>query len=592
MQENKIIKKYNFITMIKIFKYLKPKEYLAFAIMLAFLVVQIYSDVTLPVYTSEIVAKMQAGESASSILTTGGIMLGFAAVSILATVVQTFISAFISTGLSARLRENVFKKVFSLSAQDTGKFSTGSVLTRTTNDVQQVCSVLVLSLRLGLGAPLMAVLAIVRIAQSSGELTISTAIGVVILLVGMAVITLVVMPKFAFVQKLTDKLNGVTRENLNGIRVVRAYNAESYQEDKFDEVNGKLKKANIFTGRVTAVLHPLISLVSYGVTLSIYWLGCWIIIRDNNAAFFPTMFAFVQLASQVIMAFMVILMLLGWLPRGQISARRIHEILDSKSSVTDPAEPLDFTEEGTVEFKDVSFGYFGAENEIIHNISFKAERGQTVAVIGATGCGKTTLLTLIERFYDTTSGEILVNGVNVRNVIAAQLHSVIGYVPQKSVLFSGTVRENIAFSSEDITDEQISEAAEIACADEFIEGLEEKYNSTVAQGGKNFSGGQKQRISIARAVCKQPQILLFDDSFSALDYATDAKVRLNLNNNFPNTTKIIVAQRIGTVKDADLIIVLDNGCAVGMGKHKELLNSCEIYRKIALSQLSEKELGI
>ncbi len=578
--------------MLKLLKYLKPIEYFLLIILLAFLVVQIYCDVTMPIYTAEMVEKMQAGENVQSILKTGGVMLAYAAISIVGTIIQTFLSARISTGLSERLRGKVFKKVFSLSAHDTSRFSTASLLTRTTNDVQQVCSVMVLSLRLGLGAPLMAVLAIVRIAQSTGELTISTAIGVGVLLIGMLVIMLVVMPKFALVQRLTDKLNGVTRENLTGIRVVRAYNAEEFQEQKFNYVNGKLTKTNLFTGRMTAVLHPLISLVSYGVTLSIYWIGCWIIIRDNNASFFPTMFAFVQLASQVIMAFMVIIMLLGWLPRGHISAKRINEVLDCKSDICYPAEPLSFTEEGTIEFKDVSFGYAGEEKNVLHNISFRVEKGQTVAIIGATGCGKTTILSLIERFYDATSGEVLVNGVNVRNLTGGQIHSVVGYVPQKSVLFSGTVRDNIAFSEDRISDERINEASKIACANEFIEGLEKGYYSEVAQGGKNFSGGQKQRLSIARAVCKQPQIFLFDDSFSALDYVTDAKVRSNLKNSLPNATKIIVAQRIGTVMDADKIIVLDGGKTVGIGTHAELLQSCEIYRKIALSQLTEKELGL
>ncbi len=578
--------------MLRFFKYLKPIEYLFLILLVVFLVVQVYCDVTMPVYTAEMVTKMQAGENAQSILKTGGIMLAYAAISIGGTIVQTFLSARISTGLSERLRSKVFTKVFSLSVHDTGRFSTSSLLTRTTNDVQQVCSVMVLALRLGLGAPLMAVLAIVRIAQSAGELTISTAIGVAVLLTGMLVIMLVVMPKFALVQKLTDKLNGVTRENLTGIRVVRAYNAEKYQEEKFGEVNKKLTKTNLFTGRMTSVLHPLISLVSYGVTLSIYWIGCWIIIRDNNAAFFPTMFAFVQLASQVIMAFMVILMLLGWLPRGRISAKRINEVLDCKSDICDPEELTDFTEEGTVEFKNVSFGYAGGEKEVLHNISFKAERGQTVAIIGATGCGKTTMLSLIERFYVATSGEVFINGVNVKELTGGQIHSVIGYVPQKSVLFSGSIRENIAFSEKEVPDEQIDKAAEIACADEFIKEHDEGLNARVSQGGKNFSGGQKQRLSIARAVCKQPQIFLFDDSFSALDYATDAKVRSNLKNNLPNATKIIVAQRIGTVMDADKIIVLDGGTAVGIGTHAALLQSCETYRKIALSQLTEKELGL
>lgn len=578
--------------MIRIFKYMKAKEYVLLILMLAFLAAQVYCDVTVPIYTAEIVAKMQAGDSVSSILTTGGIMLIYSAISVVATIFQTFLSTSISTGLSARLRSKVFEKVFSLSARETGEFSTASLLTRTTNDVQQVSTVLVLALRLGLGAPFMAVLAIVRIAQTSGELTISTAIGVIVLLAGMIIVTLIVMPKFSLVQKLTDKLNGVTRENLTGIRVVRAYNAEKYQEEKFDEVNDKLTKTNIFTGRMTAILHPLISLVSYGVTLSIYWLGCYIIIRDNNAAFFPTMFAFVQLASQVIMAFMIILMMLTWLPRAQISANRINEVLKSNSSLEVPTDKTEFTEEGTVEFKGVSFGYIGEENKVLDDISFKAEKGQTVAIIGATGCGKTTMLSLIERFFDCTSGEVKVNGVNVKQLTNAQIHSVIGYVPQKSVLFSGNIKSNIAFMDGEVSYEDIKQAAEIACADEFISTLENGYESEVSQGGKNFSGGQKQRISIARAVCKKPQIFLFDDSFSALDYKTDKEVRSNLKTHLPEATKIVVAQRIGTVMDADKIIVLDGGKAVGIGTHRELLKTCDTYKKIALSQLSEEELAL
>lgn len=402
--------------MVRLFKYLKPKEYVLFALMLVFLFAQVYCDVEMPVYTSEMVAKMQAGESASSKLTTGGIMLIYAMVSVAATVFQTYICVRITMRFSARLRGKVFSKVMSLSVHETNNFLTSSLLTRTTNDVQQFSGVFVLVFRIGVGAPLTAVLSIIKIAQTSGELTISTAIGVIVLLAGMTIVTLIVMPKFSLVQKLTDQLNGVTRESLTGIRVVRAYNAEKYQEQKFEEVNDKLTKTNIFTGRMTAVLNPLMSMVSYGVTLSIYWLGCYIIIRDNNAAFFPTMFAFVQLASQVIMAFMIILMLISWLPRAQISANRIHEVLKSKSTVKEPAKPCDFTEEGTVEFENVSFGYASEDNKILDGISFKAGKGQTVAIIGATGCGKTTMLSLIERFFDCTSGEVKVNGVNVKHL--------------------------------------------------------------------------------------------------------------------------------------------------------------------------------
>lgn len=577
--------------MIWLIKYLKGKEIIYIVLLLALLVVQIYCDVTLPIYTAEIVAKMQMGESAVSILRTGGVMLAYAAASVVATIVQTLLAGAVSTGLARRLRGKVFSKVLSLSAQETNNFTTASLLTRTTNDVQQVCSVMVLIFRLGLGAPLMAVLAIVKIAQSSGELTIATAIGVAALLVGIFLIMFIVMPKFKLVQRLTDKLNGVTQENLSGMRVVRAFNAEEHERERFNEVNKELTKTNLFTGRMTAIMHPLISLVSYGVTLAIYWLGCYIIVRDNNAAFFPTMFSFTQLAAQVIMAFMILIMLFTWLPRAQVSAKRIHEVLNCKSSIVPPTEGTEMTEKGTVEFRNVTFGYAGEGNSVLKNISFKIEKGQTLAIIGATGCGKTTLLSLIERFYDTTAGEVLVNGVNVKKLTAEALHRTVAFVPQKSVLFSGTVKENIAFSGE-MTEEEISCAARIACADEFIEGLEKGYESEVSQGGKNFSGGQKQRLSIARAIAASPQIFLFDDCFSALDYATDAKVRANLKAALPDITKIIVAQRIGTIKDADQIIVLDGGETVGMGKHEELLCSCETYRNIALSQLSKEELGL
>lgn len=578
--------------MLKLFRYLKIKEYILLVVLLIVLVGQIYCDVTMPIYTAEMVEKMQAGDSSRSILATGGNMLVFATVSIVLTVVQTFIAGFVSTTLAKRLRGKVYGKICSLSIKELNNFTTASLITRTTNDVQQVCSVLVLILRMGLGAPIMAAMAIWRIAQTSGELTLSTAIGVVILLVGIVVITFIVTPKFSLVQKLTDKLNGVTRENLTGIRVVRAFNAEGYEEQKFNEVNKKLTDTNLFMGRMTAALHPIISLVSYGVTLAIYWIGCYIIVRDNNAAFFPTMFSFTQLASQVIMAFMTLILLISWIPRAHISAKRVFEILDCSVSVEDANISSELTEKGTVEFKDVSFGYPESDGNIIENISFRAERGQTVAIIGATGCGKTTLLSLIERFFDCTEGEVLVDGVNVKNIPFSDLRKIIGYVPQKSVLFSGTIKDNVTFGNNDFTAEEVKFACENACAAEFIENLDAGYLSAVSQGGKNFSGGQKQRIAIARALIAKPQIFLFDDSFSALDYATDAKVRANLREYYKESTKIIVAQRISTVMDADKIVVIENGKAVGIGTHTELLHNCESYKKIALTQLSEEELAL
>lgn len=578
--------------MIKLLKYMRIREWLMAVLLLSFLVAQIYCDVTLPTYTAEMVAKVQMGASATSIFNTGKIMLIYAAIAVIATVAETVLSAFISTGVSERLRGAVYGKALTLSPKETQKFTTASLLTRTTNDIQQVCTVMVLALRMGLGAPLMAILAVINIAKNSGTLTVATGVGVVVLIAGMLIISFVVLPKFALIQKLTDKLNGVSRENLTGIRVVRAYNAESYQTDKFDKVNSDLTKANIFTGRMTAALHPLISLVSYGVTLTIYWLGCYLIVSNNDAGLFPTMFATVQLASQVIMAFMIIVMLISWLPRAQISAKRINEVLACNSSIVDPEQSSEFTEHGTIEFKNVSFGYSDDGGQVLSEISFRAEQGQTVAVIGATGCGKTTLLSLIERFFDCTSGEVLVNGVNVKSIRHEDLQSVIGYVPQKSVLFAGSLADNIAFADGIVDAEKVEHAAVVACADEFINAMENGYDAAVAQGGKNFSGGQKQRVAIARAVYKDPQIFLFDDCFSALDYATDAKVRANLKEYAPSATKIIVAQRIGTILDADKIIVLEGGKAVGIGTHRELLKSCKTYRKIALSQLSAEELEL
>ena len=573
-------------SMFALFRYFTKKDVVLSLLLIVFLAGQTYCDVTLPTYTAEIVAKMQAGESAFSIGRTGLVMLSFAGMSAGAIIAETFFAGAISTGLAMRLREKIFHKVFTLSARETGKFSTASLLTRTTNDVQQVSGVLILFLRLGLGAPLMAVLAIIRIAQSGWELTLVTAAGVVVLLASQIAVTLVVIPKFRIVQRLTDRLNGLTRETLTGIRVVRAFRAEKYEEQRFDVVNREIKKTNIFTGRVTAVLFPAISLVSNFVTLAIYWVGCLVIVRRNDAAFFPTMFAFTQLAAQVILAFMLILMLVVIFPRAQVSARRIHEVLNAEPSVADPEKSVPLSELGMVEMKHVSFFFFC--EEVLSDISFRVERGQTLAIIGATGAGKTTVLSLLERLYDPAQGEVKIGGADVRTVSSDLLHRTLAYVPQKSVLFSGTVRENIAFSREC----DVEQAAQIACASEFIEGLEQGYDAPVLQGGRNFSGGQRQRLAIARAVAAGAPIMLFDDCFSALDFATDARVRSNLKAALPDVTKIIVAQRIGTVRDADAILVLKEGHAAGLGKHEELLQNCEEYRAIALSQLSREELGI
>ena len=574
--------------MLKLFRYLRAREIIMFVGLIAFLVVQIFCDVTMPAYTAEIVAKMQAGEVAASILHTGGIMLAFAAGSVAATIAETFLSARISTRLGRRLRGEVFAHVVNFSDKDAGSFSAGSLLTRTTNDVQQVVTAMVLGLRLGIGAPLMAVMAIVRIAQTSGELTIVTAVAVVLLLAAIMTILMIVLPKFKLIQKLTDKLNGTMHDTLTGIRVVRAYNAEGFQRERFEEASGAFAKNNVFTGRVTAAMSPVMQLVYNGLTLVIYWLGCFLIVRDNNAAFFPTMFSFTQLASQVVTAFMVLVMLFNLLPRAQVSARRILEVLNKKSDILDPAAPKEYACDGSIAFENVSVGYGG--KPVLQHISFRVEKGQTLAIVGGTGVGKTTLLKLMLRFLDAEEGSVKVGGADVRTVEQKQLRANFGYAPQKSVLLSGTVRQSLAFADPTLSDEALLAAAKLACADTFLAekgGLE----TEVAQGGKNFSGGQRQRLSIARAVAKKPKIALFDDSFSALDFATDAKVRHNLKEQLPDVTKVIVAQRISTVRDADVIVVLDGGRAVGVGTHAELLKSCSVYREIAQSQLSAEEVS-
>lgn len=574
--------------MLRLMKYLRGKELAMFAGLLVFLIMQIYCDVTLPTYTAEIVSKMQEGAQAASILSTGYIMLAYAAVSVTATVFETIFSARISTRLGERLRQAVFSHIVGLSDRDANSFSAGTLLTRTTNDVQQVVSAMVLGLRLGIGAPLMAVLAVIRIAQSSGELTVAVAVAVTVLLAGIMTILMMVLPRFRLIQKLTDRLNGVTRDTLTGIRVVRAYNAEEYQRERFEEINEKYAKTNLFTGRASAAMQPFMQLVYNGLTLAIYWLGCFIIVRDNDAAFFPTMFSFTQLAAQVVTAFMVLVMLFNLLPRAQVSARRILEIVTKRSKITDPVLPKEYFCDGSIELKNVSVGYGG--QPVLSDVSFRAEKGQTLAIVGGTGSGKTTLLKLLLRFTDADDGEVLVGGRNVKDVRQKELRASLGYAPQRSILFSGTIGENIAFSCPGLSDAELKRAAKIACAEDFI-GEKGGLSAPVVQGGKNFSGGQRQRLSVARAVASAPQILLFDDSFSALDYTTDATVRRNLKEQLPSATKIIVAQRISTVRDADVIVVLDKGRAVGVGTHEDLLKRCETYCEIAKSQLSEEELA-
>ncbi len=531
-----------------------------------------------------------ASASAGDIWYDGGMMLLVALGCMACQSAVGLIASYVASGLSLRLRTAVYTKVDGFSIAERDRFSTPSLITRTTNDVQQVQIANILMLRMAFAAPVTVIWAICKIQATSWQLTLATVVSVTALVLFLLLLMLFVMPKFKLMQKLIDKLNGVSRENLTGLRVIRAYNAEDYQMAKFEKANTEITKTQLFTGRMMSLMSPVMMLIMNGVALAIYWIGATLINKGETD--YATVMAFTQLSSQIIMAFMMLMMMFVLMPRAQVSATRINEVLDTPLSVCDPETEEEFSEEGTVEFRNVSFGYPDSEAFVIQDISFKAEKGETVAFIGSTGSGKSTLINLVPRFYDATEGEVLINGVDVRKVKQKTLRSIIGYVPQKGVLFKGSVRDNIAFGKPDISEEKIISAAKVAEADEFINNMEKGYDSEISQGGKNVSGGQKQRLSIARAVAVEPQIFIFDDSFSALDYKTDKKVRENLKSAVGGATKLIVAQRIGTIMDADKIIVLDSGKAVGTGTHKELLQSCPVYREIALSQLSKEELGL
>jgi ATP-binding cassette subfamily B protein len=500
--------------------------------------------------------------------------------------------------LGTTLRGRLFHKVQSFSMEEIGHFSTASLITRTTNDVVQVQMLIVMGLQLMLKAPIMAVCAIYKIAGKAWQWTFSTAVAVIILLAVVTICIVVAMPKFKKMQQLTDNLNRVTRENLTGLNVVRAYNAEAYQEHKFEQANNELTSTNLFAQRTMSFMMPSIQLVMSGLMLAIYWLGAILI---NNAGMldkitlFSDMMVFSQYAIQVVMSFMLLVMIFMILPRATVSANRINEVLDTQPTIHDGSSTEgEKSKTGEIEFKHVSFGYPDAEGYVLQDISFTAKQGETVAFIGSTGCGKSTAVNLIPRFYDASEGEALVDGVNVRNYTQKALRNKIGYVSQKATLFSGSIRSNIAFgdngkAAPDL--DAVKDAAATAQATEFVEKMEHTYDGYVAQGGSNLSGGQKQRISIARAIARKPEILIFDDSFSALDYKTDRMLRRVLDEKCRKTTRIIVAQRIGTIRDADKIIVLDEGKIVGMGRHEELMKTCDVYQQIALSQLSKEELA-
>jgi ATP-binding cassette subfamily B protein len=585
--------------MLKILKNYEKKDWALAFLALVFIVISVWLELTMPEYMSEITRLIQTpGSVMSDILIAGGKMLLFAFGSFLCTIIIAFCAAKLAVTLGATLRGKLFHKVQSFSMEEIGHFSTASLITRTTNDVMQVQMLIVMGLQMMLKAPIMAVSAIAKISGKAWQWTFSTAMAVVILLAVVTICVVVAMPKFKKMQQLTDNLNRVTRENLTGLNVVRAYNAESYQEDKFNKANDEMTSTNLFAQRTMSFMMPSIQLVMSGLSLAIYWLGAILINKADlmdKITIFSDMIVFSQYAMQVVMSFMLLVMIFMILPRATVSANRINEVLDTKVTINDG----ELTEgksgkEGEIEFKNVSFHYPDSEECIIKNISFTANKGETVAFIGSTGCGKSTVINLIPRFYDVSKGEVLVDGVDVRNYTQKSLRNKIGYISQKATLFKGTVYSNIAFGDNgrekpDMND--VKEATVTAQAKEFVEKLEDTYEGYVAQGGSNLSGGQKQRLSIARAIARKPEILIFDDSFSALDYKTDRVLRKTLDEKCKDTTRIIVAQRIGTIREADKIIVLDEGEIVGMGKHEELMQNCEVYRQIALSQLSKEELA-
>ena len=584
--------------MLKLLKKLGKKEWLLALVCLALIFTQVWLELKMPDYMSQITRLVQTeGSQMSEIVKNGAYMLGCALGSLVAAVITGYIASSISSTFSMKLRKNIFDKVENMGMQEVKSFSTSSLITRTTNDVTQIEMLIAMGLQLLIKAPITAVWAITKILNKSWQWSVATAIAVVVLLSVIGMLTIIVLPRFKKVQKLIDKINGVTRENLTGIRVVRAFNAEKYQEDKFEDTNNKLTNLQLFNQKKFAIMQPTMYLTMYALTLSIYFIGA-ILIKDslmaNKLTLFSDMIVFSSYALQVIMSFLMLAMIFMMLPRAQVSANRINEVLDTDISIkTGKKKSGKKGEVGTVEFKNVSFKYPDADEYLLKNISFKANKGETVAFIGSTGSGKSTLINLVPRFYDATDGEVLIDGVNVKEYDTNSLNNKIGYVPQKAVMFNGTVNSNIAYGDNGkgkITDKKIHEAAQVAQAKEFIEKMDETYNSHIAQGGTNVSGGQKQRLAIARAIARDPEIYIFDDSFSALDYKTDSVLRKELKKYTKDATSLIVAQRIGTIMNADKIIVLEDGKSVGMGTHKELLKTCEVYKQIALSQLSKEEL--
>ena len=585
--------------MVKIFQYLKPKEWLAVAVSLIFIVLQVYLELKMPEYMYEITTLVQTpGSVMQDIWETGGFMLLCALGSLVGAVAVGFLASRIATSFAQRLRSKLFNKVESFSVEEINRFSISSLITRSTNDITQVQILITLALQLVIKAPITAVWAIIKIAGKGFEWSLATGIAVAIMLAVVIFMMFMVFPKFRKMQTLTDNITRVTRENLTGLRVVRAYNAEDYQESKFETANQELTATQLFTNRAMVVMMPTMILLMSGLSLAIFWLGAYMIDAAealDRYAVFANMLVFSQYAMQIIMSFMMLVIMFIMFPRASVSAKRINEVLDTHPTITDGQADEGLPGiVGEVTFSHVSFKYPDAADYVIEDISFTARHGETVAFIGSTGSGKSTLINLVPRFFDATEGEVLVDGVNVKDYKLAALYNKIGYVPQKAVLFKGTVSSNVAYGENGdggYGEGAIVKAVHIAQGADFVEQMDGRYGAAIAQGGTNISGGQKQRLAIARAVCRHPEIYIFDDAFSALDYKTDRVLRTALKKETSGVTNLIVAQRIGTIMDADQIIVLDEGRVVGRGTHKELLGNCAVYKEIALSQLSEEELA-
>jgi ATP-binding cassette subfamily B protein len=583
--------------MIKLLKNLTKKEVIYSLICISLVAFHVWLELRIPDYMSSITRLVQTeGSKMSEILHQGGLMIFCALISLICNVITGYFSARVASSFSATLRNNIFHKVETMGVAEVKKFSTSSLITRTTNDVTQVEMLIGMGLHAMVKAPVMAVSAILKILNKGFEWSMLTAACVSVLMTVVITLMIIVLPRFEKVQKLIDKINGVTRENLSGIRVIRAFNAEKYQTNKFKDVNDELTGMQLFNQRCFAILNPVMNLVHHALVLGIYIIGALLIVNAGmveKVSLFSNMVVFSSYGMHVIMSFLVLSFIFMMIPRAQISAKRINEVLDEEISVKEGKFKGKTKEVGTVEFKNVSFKYPEADDYVLKNISFKVNKGETIAFIGSTGSGKSTLINLVPRFYDVTEGEVLVDGVNVKEYTTEALNNKLGYVPQKAVMFTGTVEENVSYGDNgrgNISLNKVKEAVKVAQGKDFVEKMEDNYQAHIARGGTNVSGGQKQRLAIARAIARDPEIYIFDDSFSALDYKTDSVLRKELKKYTKDATSMIVAQRIGTIMHADKIVVLDEGECVGIGTHKELLKTCDVYKEIALSQLSEEEL--